>query len=591
MNNFNIFAQLHKEINEFETEKIHISGSEDSQELSKLKGTAIGYDFSQKDTLNLIELYYNSKFESGQTDSEGQRKVFLNISKFKSDVASKQVDIDVKDFVFVPEDTGSEWGSWFLTRKFRKWARKNYFGKLINEIVNDYPKYGTAVMKEVGNELQRVPLKTLRVKQDAKDLQSSEYVIEEHTDMQLWEMEDYGWDTKGLELEWDSKVDVFERYGRVPLSFYKEYNKMKVDEGDEQKSIDVMAILAPTETDPKNSKYGGAILFLEKIKARPYREVHWSKIDGRWLGVGEIELQFENQVFRNMIVNLRRRGLLWSGKKIFQSTDTEVNKNLVRDVRDGEVLKIMPNGNITQVNTTTQALAEFQAATNDIDENSNQKAFTFEVATGEQMQSGTPFRLGVMLSNAVNAHFNLKRENLGLFFEEVVYELLFPVFKKENKKADTMLIPSDEEGIESLKEALRNLNVWEVFKEKLLKGEMPNVEQIKLDVEKELTGRNFLSFDFSDNFWETLKVSTALVITGESVNLEKRLETMTNLYNTMVQTGDPRAERVLKRILSSAGENLDMLAGIKPQANPMQAMGQAPQAQGQGQMPTPNLAV
>lgn len=591
MNNFNIFAQLYKEINEFETEKIHIAGSEESQELSKLKGTAIGYDYSQKDTLNLIELYYNSKFESGQTDSEGQRKVFLNISKFKSDVASKQVDIDVKDFVFVPEDTGSEWGSWFLTRKFRKWARKNYFGKLINDIVNDYPKYGTAVLKVVGDELQRVPLKTLRVKQDAKDLQSSEYVIEEHTDMQLWEMEDYGWDTKGLDLEWDSKVDVFERYGRVPLSFYKEYNKMKVEDGDEQKSIDVMAILAPSETDPKNSKYGGAILFLEKIKERPYREVHWSKIDGRWLGVGEIELQFENQVFRNMIVNLRRRGLLWSGKKIFQSTDTEVNKNLVRDVRDGEVLKIMPNGNITQVNTTTQALAEFQAATNDIDENSNQKAFTFEVATGEQMQSGTPFRLGVMLSNAVNAHFNLKRENLGLFFEEVVYELLFPVFKKENKKADTMLIPSDEEGIESLKEALRNLNVWEVFKEKLLKGEMPNVEQIKLDVEKELTGRNFLSFDFSDNFWETLKVSTALVITGESVNLEKRLETMTNLYNTMVQTGDPRAERVLKRILSSAGENLDMLAGIKPQANPMQAMGQAPQAQGQGQMPTPNLAV
>lgn len=591
MNNFNIFAQLQKEINEFETEKIHIAGSEDSQELSKLKGTAIGYDFSQKDTLNLIELYYNSKFESGQTDSEGQRKIFLNISKFKSDVASKQVDIDVKDFVFVPEDTGSEWGSWFLTRKFRKWARKKYFGKLINEIVNDYPKYGTAVLKVVGDELQRVPLKTLRVKQDAKDLQTSEYVIEEHTDMQLWEMEDYGWNTKGLDLEWDSKVDVFERYGRVPLSFYKEYNKMKVDEGDEQKSIDVMAILAPTETDPKNSKYGGAILFLEKIKERPYREVHWSKIDGRWLGVGEIELQFENQVFRNMIVNLRRRGLLWSGKKIFQSTDTEVNKNLVRDVRDGEVLKIMPNGNITQVNTTTQALAEFQAATNDIDENSNQKAFTFEVATGEQMQSGTPFRLGVMLSNAVNAHFNLKRENLGLFFEEVVYELLFPVFKKENKKADTMLIPADEEGIESLKEALNNLNVWEVFKEKLLKGEMPNVEQIKLDVEKELTGRNFLSFDFSDNFWETLKVSTALVITGESVNLEKRLETMTNLYNTMVQTGDPRAERVLKRILSSAGENLDMLAGIKPQANPMQAMGQAPQAQGQGQMPTPNLAV
>lgn len=596
MNNFNIFGQLYQDLQDFDQTKVFIAGSEENSDISKLKGTNPGYEFSQKETLNLIELYYNSKFESGPIDSEGQRKVFLNISKFKSDVAAKQVDIDVKDFVFVPEETGSEWGAYFLTRKFRQWARKNYFGKLINEIVTDYPKYGTAVLKSVGDELQRVPLKTLRVKQDAKDLQCAEYVIEEHQDMQLYEMEEYGWDTNGLDLEWNDKITVYERYGRVPLSFYKEFNGEKSSPEDSKKSIDVMAILAPTEVNPKESKFGGAILFLEKIKARPYREAHWNKIDGRWLGVGEIELQFENQVFRNMIVNLRRKGLNWSSRKLFQSPDTEISKNLVRDVRDGEVLKIMPNGNISQINTSTQSLAEFQAATQDIDENSNQKSFTFEVATGEQMQSGTPFRLGVMLSNAVNAHFALKRENLGLFFEEVVYELLFPVFKKKNRKADVMLIPSDEEGVNSLKEEVKKTHIWNNFKEQLLSGILPDVEKIKEEVNKTVDERKFLSFDFPENFWETLKVSTALVITGESVNIEKRIETMTNLYNAMVQAGDmERANRVLGKIISATGENMDMLAGTKPMqqqmTNPMEAMAQAPQAQGAGQMPTPNMAV
>jgi len=417
-NGFSLIGQLQKELNEFFQDKVKIAGVQTDNP----RATSTGFDFSQWEALNMIELYYNSKFESGQLDSEGQRKVFLNISQFKADVASKQVDIDVKDFTFIPQEPDSEWGAFFLNRKFRQWAKRNYFGKLINEVVMDYPKYGSAVMKKVGKELERVPLMTLRNEQSAKDLQCAKYVIEEHKDWTYNDLEKMdGWKLEGVKLDWDEKVTVFERYGFVPLDWYKTQKGLKVEEGDEKKSIDTMAILLPFKDD-KGKYTDGEILFLEEIERRPYEEVHWKKVDGRWLGVGEIENQFENQVFRNMITNLRRRGLLWAGKKIFQSPDTEIAKNLVRDVKDGEVLRIMPNGNITQVNTSTQALGEFQSAIQEIDQNSNEKSFTFEVATGEALPSGTPFRLGVMMSNAVNAHFALKRENLGLFFEGVVYE-------------------------------------------------------------------------------------------------------------------------------------------------------------------------
>ena len=599
MNSFNIFAQLNKELADFDQEKIYIAGSEDSQDLSRLSGTEKGYVFSQKETLNTIELYYNSKFESGDIDSEGQRKVFLNICKFKSDVASKQVDLDVKDFVFVPDEIGSEWGAYFLNKKFRQWAKRNFFGKLINEVVIDYPKYGTAVIKSVGDELVRVPLKNIRIKQSAKNIQEAEYFIEVHDKMSLYEMNELGWDTKDLDVEWDDKVDVYERYGRVPLSFYKQYKCESVNDSDYRDSVDVMAILAPYETKPGDKEYGGAILFLEEIDKRPYEEAHWSKIDGRWLGVGEIENQFENQVFRNMVVNLRRRGLLWSGKKIFQSPDPEVAKNLVKDVRDGQVLKIMPNGNITQINTTTQALGEFQAATQDIDENANQKSFTFEVATGEQMQSGTPFRLGVMLSNAVNAHFLLKRENLGIFFEEVVYNLLWPIFKKENRKAETMILPMDGEGMNSFKEELKKIFIFNNYKEQLLSGIVPDIENIQAEVDKKVNEKKFYGVELPNKFWDTLKVVTQLVITGEGVNIEKKIETLTNLYNALIQAGDvQRAERVMEKIIASTGENMDMLAGTKPvqqaMTNPMQAMGQQMGQPGQpagGAMAQPEMAV
>lgn len=578
-NGFSLIGQLQKELNEFFQDKVKIAGVQTDNP----RATSTGFDFSQWEALNMIELYYNSKFESGQLDSEGQRKVFLNISQFKADVASKQVDIDVKDFIFIPQEPDSEWGAFFLNRKFRQWAKKNYFGKLINEVVMDYPKYGSSVMKKVGKELERVPLMTLRNEQSAKDLQCAKYVIEEHKDWTYNDLEKMdGWNLEGVKLDWDEKVTVFERYGFVPLDWYKTQKGLKVEEGDEKKSIDTMAILLPFKDD-KGKYTDGEILFLEEIERRPYEEVHWKKVDGRWLGVGEIENQFENQVFRNMITNLRRRGLLWAGKKIFQSPDTEIAKNLVRDVKDGEVLRIMPNGNITQVNTSTQALGEFQSAIQEIDQNSNEKSFTFEVATGEALPSGTPFRLGVMMSNAVNAHFALKRENLGLFFEGVVYELLFPVFKKENAKAETMMIPMGEEGVNELKEEAKNIYTWNAFKDVMLNGKMPKLEEIKMKleeikmkVEEKVNAMKFIPVDLPDKLWDTLKVTTQLVITGESINIEKRLETLTNLYNVLSQTNPQAAEKVLGKILSITGENYDTLTGVKP------ANMQNPQLQGTG---------
>ena len=142
-------------------------------------------------------------------------------------------------------------------------------------------------------------------------------------------------------------------------------------------------------TDKRNGKVTveGDGLVMEKITMRPYREAHWKRQDGRWLGIGEVENQFENQVSRNMLTNLRRKNLMWSAKKIFQSPDDTVARNLIKDVKNGDVLNIMPNGNITQIDMSTRAQGEFTAAENVWEQNSDQKSFTFEIATGKSMPS------------------------------------------------------------------------------------------------------------------------------------------------------------------------------------------------------------
>lgn len=588
---FDIVSQIQSELEDFNNSTVNIANPSSDGSVSTLSQKG-GYQFSQKDTINTIDLYYNSKFESGAIDSEGQKKYFLNICRFRQEVAEKQTDIDVKDFLFVPELDTAEYPAFFMTKAFRQWAKKNKYGKIINALNHDYSKYGSCVAKLVGDEIERVPLNTLRNQQNAECLEDASYVILEHKGMSMSEVKKHkGWDLSGLDLNWNDTVDIFERYGEVPLSYYKKQTGGDYVEGDEKETVYCMCIVSLKAK--KNSKeYEGNLLFIEETEC-PLREAHWTRVDGRWLGVGEIEKNFDNQIFRNMVVNMRRRGLLWSSKKIFQSTDTDISQNLIRNVKDGEVLKIMPNGQITQVNMETRGLAEFEAASREIDLNADKTSFTFESASGESMPSGTPFRLGVMLSQAVASYFNLKKENFGLFMEDIVYDLLLPLFKKQNKKSHMLQFSATEEGVEKLKKDLIDLWVYNDFKKRILNGEYADLALIRASVEKQINERSNHWLEIPDGFYDDIKANVDLVITGESMNIEKRLETLTNVYTQLVQQGDPNAKKIMAKILSLTGESLDSLVGMQSsnmnQQNP-QALMQTLQGQGQVQAPAPMMA-
>jgi len=130
-NLFDIKGKLIDELDDFFDNKIKIGGTSHENKKAKTKG----YTYNQADTLNLIEFVGASKFEKGDIDSEGQQKVYLNSSVFRADVASKQIDIDVKDIVLTPDDWHSEVGTMIARKKFRKWTKDVGFGVELNEMV------------------------------------------------------------------------------------------------------------------------------------------------------------------------------------------------------------------------------------------------------------------------------------------------------------------------------------------------------------------------------------------------------------------------------------------------------------------------
>src|SRR3990167_11477305 len=43
----------------------------------------------------------------------------------------------------------------------------------------------------------------------------------------------------------------------------------------------------------------GLVLFEEEVDELPYREHHYDRVTGRWLGMGVVEYLFDNQIKRN----------------------------------------------------------------------------------------------------------------------------------------------------------------------------------------------------------------------------------------------------------------------------------------------------
>jgi len=562
-----IITKLNNSLEDFK-KSISIVDPE-NRELVRFGGsqTDSGYLFNQKDTIDLIDLYYNSKYKDGKIDQDGQRKVFMNIVQFKANVAEKQTDIDVKNYNFIPDSETDANLIWFLKRQFIVWTRENDYGQILNDLNKDYSKYGSCVLKKLKNSVERIPLRQLICSQDAKSLKQAPldggYTIIKHkmTLDQIKKMPD--WNIEGLEFVGDTSV--YEMYAMCDAEY------MDMD-GDSK--VLIVAYVAP-ELNIENQ-----ILFKEIIDEVPIEEAHWDKQDGRWLGVGEVEKQFENQVAINMTENLRRKHLIWGAKKVWQTQGNAVVKNLVKQVADGSVLEVGANGILSQVPMASQNLQEFELAKNGWMQNSDQKAFAFEVATGESLPSGTPFRLGVILSNAAARYFELKRENFGLFLYRSFFNQLIPIFKKQTKQHNITIV-NGEQGTEFIKEAIKNFNINTKIEKSLLQGVTPDVEKIKTQIETDLNQKPFLFVTLPAKVYDNAKFYMQLDITNQETDTNAEMATLTTLYQIMSQKNDPRADSILNQIILLTGKNPNKILG---QAVVSQIQQMAPAAQVSPQM-------
>lgn len=560
-----------------------------------------GYSFNHVDTLETIELYYNSQFRNGPKDEEGLPKYFYNIVKPACDVAEKMTDLDTKDIRLIPENPDDERTLWLMQNDLKQWLKDTNFGVLLNQINHDYSKYGHVVIKQLkSGEWKKVNLTNLRVDPSAPSLDKSTAVCEVllMTRSEIAEMK--AWD------ETEKKM-LFDRNPHENLFTVYEYYEHNIEGGKKYKRTILADILKTksgngfhetpeSQINDKDDFLPGIILHEDERDVLPYRELKWEEVPGRWLGRGVVEYLESNQVKVNEIEILEGRALQLASLQLFQTSDDQIPDNLLTDKRPGDVIK-SPTG-LTQIDTQARGVGEWNNARQRWDSNTQSKTFTFDTVTGETGPSGTTLGATQIATGMATSYFNLKRENFGLFLKQLFLDDIIPSFKNQNRKEHMLKFLSSEPEIEKIYKAVAEATLRQkLFGYLRRTGLLPNLEVINMEKKKILSNirkRKDIFFNIVENAYKDVKVKVDIVITGENMNVgavTNSLQVFMNIIGSNPNILRDRPSRTaLFKALALVGMSpvdLNLIEEQVEEEDPLaQAFGRQPQQQ---EAPAPNI--
>ncbi|MBS4082922.1 MAG: hypothetical protein KGZ73_05175 [Rhizobiales bacterium] len=538
-----------------------------------------GYEFSQYETIRTIELYHNSRFLTSNTDSLGREKPFYNICKFRVNVATRATDLDTKD-AQIQSGPGKYAQSFLLNLKNRNWMRFAMFGVFLNKMTHTRAKYGGVLVKKVESDdelsLHVVPWRDSIT--DQVDIRSGAKLYRHHytpADL-VTEGERLGWSniaeaieaaksTREAEASQDGKenktsgdvVEVWEVHGVLKKSFLDK-------EAEEYEYERQMHVVVLDESDKDNVT--GITLYSGKEKEDPYKYLPYEEVDGRGLGVGVIEDLFEAQVWTNYGEKQKKDMLDLAGKIIFQTADQNLPaQNILTDLENGSVVTHSPNYPLTQVNNSPASFVAFEKLLADWDKQAERVSSTPPAITGETMPSGQPFRLAAMLNQEAGSMFEYRREEAGLFIQEIYQDWVLPFLVKQIRKEKELVGDLTEDELAAISQAVAEHEAAKEFKERILNGEdvTPEAfEAFKVSVFEEMKrGGKKRKFSIpKDFFGEDDDINVDVITTGEQKNKAVVMETLFNVFGVVAKNPAILQDPVLARLFNQIVE----IAGVSP---------------------------
>lgn len=501
------------------------------------------YAPSNKDIIELIDSYFASRYRDGDYDSTGFKKAFYNIVINPTEIAAKMIDLDTKDVLVVAEEGQSYYPAWLFGKELKIWMKdkKNQdgqtFGQLLNQMVYAYPKYGHLIVKKAKDTVNIVPIQNIYCDDpEGKNFLSADVIIEKH---------EYTPEQLRKQKGWKNVEDTIESYEQDGIITVYEMQE-NTEKGDNY------TIIADGAKDDE-------FLFKDRVKREDlYKELKWEEIPGRVLGRGQPEKLFEAQIAKNQNEYLLRSGYRWTSKKLWQTRDDNVAKNLITELEDGDVLTV--NSEITPIAMEERNLGAINVGDNKWDTLIARLSFSAEPLSGERAPAGTPLGSSILQTRMAAQYYDLKREDLGMFIKGILFDWIIPEFKKQKKSAHNLMLGEfDEDELSKLKDlVLTNKNNEALVNSIKKNGRIPSMKE--MEILKALTKEKMKSqkdIQIPNNFYDNLKYKIDIVITNEQIDMAARLTTLQTVLQIIggnpTILRDPRTRKVFYKLLDLSG--------------------------------------
>lgn len=549
-----IIERLHSALNDFE-QPVYITD---------------GFYFNQYETLNQITLYSFSKFKTGDTDSQGNHKFFFNVVNPICRNATKQIDIDTKDIRIVDTNGNNRIKSLIYDTYLKDWMKLQGTGLLLNRLSDNLPRYGSVVWKFENGEIKQIKLENLIFDPAVNSIENvfdirSSYVIEKKY-LQTFELEkmiDAGWDAEAINDVLDEfrkrrengkvggEILIYEMHIELPNAYFTEgatgysYYRIFIAGNDKKKDFSL-------------SKE--RILFYNKENKMPYKKVDYVTIDGRALGLGEVESQFDTQIRMNVMKNEKASSMLLGSKTIFTTADDTIERNIIQQTLNGDIMKV--KSGLVPVVTDTRNLSAYAQEESSWMAQSRQISNNFESITGEQMATNTPWKSYNKMNQEGAKFFSGVKENMALFIRECFKEWLIPKFEKYIKANSGQLFEIiDPDLITIIQNKLIEDKIGDYLSDTVFNtGFFPSTQDIDnmRNSLKAKQGRSVTVKIEEDlaNFDKDIDID----ITGEAIrdNLDNKMLLVQMLSQNAQALQDP----VVKRLVDSAMEDMGLSLNI-----------------------------
>lgn len=575
MENNNIFSTIRGEIDDFIYNPIEV---------------VPGYIFNQYDTIRRAHLYVNSRYMDGGK-YQGQDKIFFNIVKYRRDIASKFLNIDTKDIRLLEMNPKSKWSTFLLEKELKLWLKKNRFGKVLNNACDEATTYGSVVFKKNKKGVSIVDLRRLFLDPTVDTIENSRFVTIKHllTSSELRAKAKDGWDedlidqiikskeqeksNAGTSYEKNSMTniirsspyfEIYERFGEVPESYLTGNIK-------DEKLVRALFICYDPYSvwEDDNGNYrgeNGKVLFKSKwYGAYPFKDYHYSKTRGRWLGIGVVEDLFEAQERRNELVNQKRVSMEISTIHVFQTPGKNVVNNILSDLKSGDLIQAGPDGLITPLANEERNLSAFASEEQDYDNLADRLSFATQQAGGEALPASTPATNAVIAQNNTTSFFGFKRENLALTLTDLFNEFILPQCLKDLSDQHVLRFAGTTEELIKLDNAYTDILAREfVFKNVLEGGRVPSQDEVDMYKQnvimtmKKEGGTRFV--DVSEKFYDDTEFEFDIVIDNEQENVATIANNMFQVLTAVGQNPGLLENPVTKTLLYEYAQKI----GVNP---------------------------